>query len=194
MQHFTQERDETTPDEIWLLQHPPTFTQGQSGKEEYLLNPDDIPVINIDRGGQVTYHGPGQWVVYLLIDLRRRGLGVKQLVNRMEQSIITLLQGYGLEAQLRSGAPGVYIGNAKIASLGLRIKQGRSYHGLALNVDMDLEPFSRIVPCGLSGVSVTDMRQQDIDASLAEVGERLIMGLTIGKRRVRSITPISTHL
>ena len=140
MQHFTQTRDEHTGDEIWLLQHPPVFTQGQAGKAEHVLFPGDIPVVQVDRGGQVTYHGPGQLVVYLMIDVRRRGLGVRDLVSRIEQSLVDLLAGYGIQAAARPDAPGVYVDGAKIASLGLRIRRGCSFHGLALNLDMDMEP------------------------------------------------------
>lgn len=157
MQRFTDRRDEQTSDEIWLLQHPPVFTQGQAGKAEHVLFPGDIPVVQVDRGGQVTYHGPGQLVGYLLLDVRRSGLGVRDLVSRIEQSLIDLLASYGILANARSDAPGVYVEGAKIASLGLRIRHGCSFHGLSLNVDMDLEPFRRINPCGHAGLPMTQM-------------------------------------
>lgn len=176
MRRFTDTRNNDTPDEFWLLQHPPVFTQGQAGRAEHLLDTGDIPVVQVDRGGQVTYHGPGQWVVYLLIDLQRRQLGVRDLVSLIERSIIRLLAEYGIHASLQPGAPGVYVRGAKIASLGLRVRRGCSYHGLALNVDMDLEPFSRINPCGYAGLSVTSMAQlmTDGEPAMDAVGERLL--------------------
>ena len=155
MKDLTDSRTADDPDQLWLLQHPRVFTQGQAGKAEHLLAPGDIPVIQVDRGGQVTYHGPGQWVVYLMIDLRRRGWGVRKLVDTIERSIVLLLAEYGIDAAPRPEAPGVYVGGAKIASLGLRVRRGCSYHGLALNVDMDLEPFDRINPCGYRGLETT---------------------------------------
>jgi len=175
MRSFTDERGVDTPDELWLLQHPRVFTQGQAGKAEHVLAPGDIPVIQVDRGGQVTYHGPGQWVVYLLVDVRRRHMGVRSLVTLIEQSLVTLLAEYGIEALARADAPGVYVGDSKIASLGLRVRRGCSYHGLALNVDMDLEPFQRINPCGFEGLQVTSMAQcQSGQAvSMGRVGDRL---------------------
>lgn len=174
MQSFTDERGPETPDELWLLEHPPVYTLGQAGSPEHLLDPGDIPVIQIDRGGQVTFHGPGQLVAYLLIDLRRAGFGVKSLVNLLEQSVIDLLAGYGIESAARPDAPGVYVGEAKIAAIGLRVRRGCSFHGLALNVAMDLEPFSRINPCGYPGLAVTQIvnlgglskiRQVEVDLS-----------------------------
>lgn len=158
MQTFTNRRDAQTADEIWLLQHPPVYTLGLNGNPEHLLAPADIPVINIDRGGQVTYHGPGQLVVYPLIDLRRQSLGVRELVSALEQSIIDLATDYGIEANSRADAPGVYVDGRKLASLGLRIRRGCSYHGLAFNIDMDLEPFSRINPCGFEDLEVTQLK------------------------------------
>ena len=155
MQAFTDNRDADTPDELWLVEHPPVFTQGMNGKPEHLLDPGDIPVVPVDRGGQVTYHGPGQVVVYPLLDLRRRGLGVRDLVQRLEFGVIDLLAGYGIEAIGRRDAPGVYVYGRKIASLGLRVRHGCSYHGLSLNVNMDLAPFERINPCGYPGLEVT---------------------------------------
>ena len=157
MQEFTAQRDVSTADEIWFTQHNPVFTQGQAGREEHLLAPGDIPVVQTDRGGQVTYHGPGQLVGYLLFDLKARGLGPRTLVRGIEHSICRLLADYGIDAANRDDAPGVYVGGAKIASLGLRIRRGCSYHGLSLNVDMSLAPFVRINPCGLIGIEVTQI-------------------------------------
>lgn len=174
MQRFTDARDPLTADQIWLLQHPPVFTQGQAGKAEHLLLPGDIPVVKVDRGGQVTYHGPGQLVAYLLLDVRRLGFGVRELVSRIEQSLIALLASYGVEALAKPDAPGVYVDGAKIASLGLRIRNGRSFHGLALNVDMDLEPFRRINPCGYAGLAMTQLRDRVAGPlEFAEVSARL---------------------
>lgn len=179
MQTFTAARAGDTPDEIWLLQHPPVFTLGLAGKREHILCESAIPVIAIDRGGQVTYHGPGQVVAYLLLDLKRRGYGVRELVNRMEQAIIDLLAGYGIQAERRAKAPGVYVAGAKIAALGLRIKHGMSYHGLALNVDMDLGPFSHINPCGYEGLEVTQLSVLGIETSLEAVSRELAIRLEI---------------
>ncbi|MCF8179130.1 MAG: lipoyl(octanoyl) transferase LipB, partial [Sulfuritalea sp.] len=155
MQEFTATRGDDTADELWVCEHPPVFTQGLSGKPEHLLQDIGIPVVQIDRGGQITYHGPGQVVVYLLIDLRRRGIMVRELVRRIEQAVIDLLASYGINAERLEGAPGVYVGKAKIAALGLRIKHGCSYHGVSLNVDMDLAPYDAINPCGYEGMAVT---------------------------------------
>jgi len=158
MQAFTAAREAGTPDEFWILQHPPVFTQGQAGKADHLLAPGEIPVIPVDRGGQVTYHGPGQLVIYLLVDLARRELGTRALVTRIEESLVAALAGWGIAARPRQDAPGVYTEDGrKIASLGLRVRRQGSYHGLALNVDMDLEPFSRINPCGLAGMAMTQV-------------------------------------
>ncbi len=161
MLQFTQGRSEDTPDEIWLLQHQRVFSQGQAGKPEHVLFAGDIPVIQSDRGGQVTYHGPGQLVVYLMIDIKRKGWGPRELVSAIEDAIVTTLKDYDIDSAPKQEAPGVYvqqaIGDAKIASLGLRIKQGRSFHGLAINVDMDMEPFQRINPCGYAGMAMTQM-------------------------------------
>ena len=175
MQRFTDERKlvPDTQDEVWLVQHPPVFTQGQAGKAEHLLLPGDIPVVKSDRGGQVTYHGPGQLVAYLMLDVRRLGYGVRELVTRMEQCLIDLLASYGVSAAAKADAPGVYVGGAKIASLGLRIRNGCSFHGLALNVDMDLEPFRRINPCGYAGLAMTQLRDHAGPIEFAEVGARL---------------------
>ena len=176
MKTLTDARGENTPDELWLLQHPPVFTQGQAGRAEHLLAPGDIPVIQVDRGGQVTYHGPGQWVVYLMVDLRRRGLGVRDLVDMIERSIVALLAEYRIEAAPDPAAPGVYVAGEKIASLGLRVRRGCSYHGLSLNVDMDLEPFRRINPCGHAGLRVTSMATllPDRLIDMESVGRRLL--------------------
>ncbi|HHY3010281.1 TPA: lipoyl(octanoyl) transferase LipB [Enterobacter ludwigii] len=159
MHDFTDSRDDTTPDEIWLVEHLPVFTQGQAGKAEHLLMTGDIPVIQSDRGGQVTYHGPGQQVMYVLLNLKRRKLGVRELVTLLEQTVVNTLAEYGIEAHPRSDAPGVYVGESKICSLGLRIRKGCSFHGLALNINMDLTPFQRINPCGYAGMEMTQMRQ-----------------------------------
>ena len=176
MQAFTDSRDAQTPDELWLLQHPRVFTQGQAGKAEHVLAPADIPVIQVDRGGQVTYHGPGQWVLYLLVDLRRSKLGVRDLVTLIERSIVLLLAEYGIVGKPRADAPGVYVDGDKIAALGLRVRHGCSYHGLSLNVDMDLEPFQRINPCGHKGLQVTSMASLLPQATLdvEGIGRRLL--------------------
>ncbi len=175
MQRFTDARGERTPDELWLLEHPPVFTLGQAGKPHHLLAETNIPVIRIDRGGQITYHGPGQIVMYALIDLRRRGIGVRQFVSLLEEAVIAVLEDLGLRASRRADAPGVYVDGAKIASLGLRIRRGCSYHGVALNVDLDLAPFELINPCGFPGLPVTRIKdfgvslpRQTIAASLAK--------------------------
>jgi len=173
MRAFTDGRTQDTPDELWLLQHPPVFTLGQAGRAEHLLDPGEIPVIQTDRGGQVTYHGPGQLVAYLLVDLRRGGLGVKGLVHLLEGAVIGLLAGYGIEAEARANAPGVYVAGAKIASLGLRVRRGCSYHGLSLNVDMDLTPFLRINPCGHPGLAVTQLADLGGPKDLRLVGDAL---------------------
>lgn len=174
MRDLTAARDATTADEIWLLEHPPVFTQGQAGKPEHVLAAGDIPVVQVERGGQVTYHGPGQLVVYLMLDIRRLDLGVRELVSAMERSLVGLMASYGIAAAARADAPGVYVGSAKIASLGLRIRRGCSFHGLALNVDMDMQPFQRINPCGYAGLAMTQLRDHMIGAPvMLEVGQRL---------------------
>ena len=176
MTDFTNQRTPETPDELWLVEHPPVFTQGQAGKPEHLLLPGDIPVIQTDRGGQVTYHGPGQLVAYPLLDLRRLKLGVRDLVSAIEQTIVATLAVYGIEAYPKPDAPGVYVAGDKIASLGLRVRRGCSFHGLALNVDMDLEPFQRINPCGYEGLAMTQMRDLLPEPPvLAEVQDQLVM-------------------
>lgn len=158
MRAFTDTRTDATTDELWCVQHPPVFTQGQAGKAEHVLAPGDIPVIAVDRGGQVTYHGPGQIVIYPLVDLRRLHIGARELVTRIEQAIVTTLKPLGIDAYPRADAPGVYVEGRKIASLGLRIRKGCSFHGLSLNVDMDLSPFQRINPCGYAGLQMTQVR------------------------------------
>jgi len=173
MQRFTDGRGRDAEDEAWLVQHAPVFTQGQSGKPEHLLLPGNIPVVQVDRGGQVTYHGPGQLVAYLMLDVRRLGFGVRELVTRIEHSLIELLASYGVTAVARPDAPGVYVDGAKIASLGLRIRNGCSFHGLALNVDMDLEPFRRINPCGYAGLAMTQLSDHAGPIEFAEVSARL---------------------
>jgi lipoyl(octanoyl) transferase len=173
MRAFTDARTHASDDELWLLQHPPVFTLGQAGRPEHILAPGAIPVVQTDRGGQVTYHGPGQLIAYLLLDLRRAGLGVKGLVHLLEQAVIDLLAEVGIEAQARPDAPGVYVAGAKIASLGLRVRRGCSYHGLALNVDMDLGPFSRINPCGYPGLAVTQLADLGGPRDLELVGTGL---------------------
>lgn len=181
MQAFTRERSSDTPDELWLLQHHPVFTQGQAGKPEHVLDAHDIPVVQSDRGGQVTYHGPGQLIVYFLLDVRRRGIGVRDLVDLIELSILDLLLGYGIQGELRRSAPGVYVNGRKIAALGLRIRKGCSLHGLSLNIDMDLAPFGWINPCGYEGLEATqlaDLLGRRGDATLfAEASERLVGAL-----------------
>lgn len=174
MRSFTAERDERTADEIWLLQHPRVFTQGQAGKPEHLLAPGDIPVVQVERGGQVTYHGPGQLVAYLMLDLRRQKLGVRELVTAMERALVDVLASYGVEAAPKADAPGVYVDGDKIASLGLRVRNGCSFHGLALNVDMDMSPFQRINPCGYAGLKMVQLRDLlETPPSLDEVAQRL---------------------
>jgi lipoyl(octanoyl) transferase len=187
MREFTRTRDERTPDELWLLQHPPVFTLGLAGRRDHLLAPGRIPVVGTERGGQVTYHGPGQVIAYPLVDLRRLGIGVKELVFRIEQSIIQTLDGFGLDGRRVAGAPGVYVplpggegrfaGVAKIAALGIKISRGCSYHGLSLNVAMDLEPFTRIDPCGYPGLRTVDFAALGVVADPVEVAQRLALRL-----------------
>lgn len=174
MQHFTDHRDEHTPDEIWVVEHNPVFTQGQAGKEEHLLFTGDIPVVKVDRGGQVTYHGPGQIVMYPMLDLRRRKMGVRELVTHIENAIIATLAEHHIKAAAKPDAPGVYVNDAKIASLGLRVRKGCSFHGLSLNVDMDLEPFLRINPCGYAGLQMIQCRDFAPTEQFAPVKQQLI--------------------
>jgi lipoyl(octanoyl) transferase len=177
MQAFTDTRTATTPDEVWLLEHPPVYTLGRNGKQEHLLDTGSIPVIRSDRGGQVTYHGPGQLVVYTLLDLKRRQLGVQSLVNRLEQAVIELLAEHSISAQRQHKAPGVYVDGRKIAALGLRVRKGCSFHGLSLNVNMDLTPFKHINPCGYQGLQVTQLTDLGIDATPASISKPLLAHL-----------------
>ena len=174
MQDFTAQRDAATPDELWLVEHPPVYTLGQAGKAEHLLHVTDIPLVKIDRGGQITYHGPGQVVGYLLLDLHRRGLKVREMVNLLEQALIDCIADYGLDARRKDGVPGVYIDDAKVAALGLRVKNGCSYHGLSLNVDMDLTPFTWINPCGYSGLQTIQLKDFGVTEGPDEVATRLL--------------------
>ena len=174
MQGFTDKRDDTVPDEIWFCEHEPVFTLGINAAEEHLLAPGDIPVVQIDRGGQVTYHGPGILMVYPLIDLRRANIGVRDLVTALEQSTVDLAAEHGIEAAADPQAPGVYVANAKLASVGLRIRRGCSFHGMALNVNADLEPFSRINPCGFQDLEMTDLRRLGGEGDLAVIREKLL--------------------
>jgi lipoyl(octanoyl) transferase len=173
MKDFTDARDQSSSDELWITEHVPVFTQGQNGKPEHLFDTGDIPVIQIDRGGQVTYHGPGQLVLYCLLDLNRLGLGVRSLVTRIELSIIEFLASYGIESRARKDAPGVYVDAAKISALGLRIRKGCCYHGLSLNIDMDLTPFSGINPCGFEGLAVTQMMDFGVTLDVEQAGREL---------------------
>lgn len=177
MQAFTAQRVADTPDELWLLEHPPVYTLGQAGRREHLIEATAIPVVPVDRGGQITYHGPGQVVAYVLADLHRRGYGIRELVNRMEQAVIDLLAVHDVAAQRLAGAPGVYVDGAKIAALGLRVKHGCTYHGLALNVDMNLGPFAAINPCGYVGMPVTQCHDLGVNLSPAEAGQALARAL-----------------
>jgi lipoyl(octanoyl) transferase len=176
MQALTDSRNENSADELWLVQHPPVFTQGQAGKAEHVLAPGNIPVIQVDRGGQVTYHGPGQIVAYPLVDIRRKGIGVREFVNRIEETIIGVLAHYGVKGERIAGAPGIYVNGDKVASLGLRVRRGCTFHGLAFNVDMDLEPFQRINPCGFSGLQVTQLSALT-PVDYQEVENRLVESL-----------------
>ena len=171
MQQFTETRDEHTDDELWLLEHESVFTLGMNGDRAHLLAPGDIPVVQIDRGGQVTYHGPGQLVVYPLIDVRRADLGVRELVTALERAVIDLAARHGIRAECRAGSPGVYVDNRKLASVGLRIRRGGSYHGLALNVNMDLEPFRRINPCGYAGLEMTQLAELGAPSELEQTAQ-----------------------
>ena len=174
MQNFTDTRGESTADEIWFVEHPPVFTMGLNASEEHLLAPGDIPVVQIDRGGQVTFHGPGQLMVYPLIDLRRSNIGVRNLVTALEQSVVDLAADYNIEAESRAEAPGVYVAGDKLASVGLRIRRGSSFHGMALNVDVDLEPFTRINPCGYAELQMTDLNRLNVSLDLESAAEKLL--------------------
>jgi len=191
MQDFTNTRDETTPDEIWFTEHDSVFTLGLNTAPEHLLAPGDIPVIQIDRGGQVTYHGPGQLMIYPLIDLRRAGLGVRDLVTALEQSVVDLAADYGIDAASRDDAPGVYVDDVKLASVGLRIRRGASFHGMALNADVDLEPFSRINPCGYEGLELTDLTRLGADSDLGIVRDRLLPHLLRHLRLDQALSSLS---
>lgn len=173
MLDFTARRSDESRSEIWIVEHPPVFTLGQAGKAEHLLEPGEIPVVQSDRGGQVTYHGPGQLVCYLLLDLRELNMGIRSLVHNIEEAVIALLHAYGIPASRRKGAPGVYVNDAKIAAIGLRVKRQCTYHGLSLNVDMDLRPFSAINPCGYPGLAVTDMAAHGVDMDVKAAGDEL---------------------
>jgi len=173
MKNFTQVRDANTEDELWIVEHPSVFTQGISGKAEHLLENSDIPVVNTDRGGQITYHGPGQLIIYCLIDLKRLGIGVKKMVSLIEISIMELLAKHQIESHLKTGAPGVYVDGAKIAALGLKVKNGRTYHGLSLNIDMELSAFAQINPCGYQGLKVTQLSDLTDNISLNSIANEL---------------------
>ncbi|MET0000400.1 octanoyltransferase [Candidatus Thiodiazotropha endoloripes] len=188
MQAFTDKRTPNTADQLWLLQHPAVFTLGQAGKPEHILNPGDIPIVNSDRGGQVTYHGPGQLIAYTMIDLRRARLGVRGLVTHLESAVIGLLAKYAIQANASKDAPGVYIDGAKVASLGLRVRKGCSYHGLSLNIDMDLEPFTRINPCGYPGLAVTQLTELGVKSDLPSLGRELAQQLAEGLGYTLSFT------
>ena len=174
MRRFTDERTGDTQDEIWFTEHPPVFTLGLNAAPEHVLAPGDVPVVNVDRGGQVTYHGPGQLMIYPLIDLRRAGLGVRDTVTALETAVIVLLRDLGVTAECRANAPGVYVDDRKIASVGLRVRRGATYHGMALNVGMDLEPFNRINPCGYQGLEVIDMRSLGLEQSLDQARDAVL--------------------
>ncbi|HRD68627.1 MAG TPA: lipoyl(octanoyl) transferase LipB [Legionella sp.] len=174
MKTFTINRTETTPDELWFLQHHPVYTQGQAGKSEHILNSSAIPIVQSDRGGQITYHGPGQLVVYVLMDLRRRNLGIRTLVSQLERVIISVLEFYNIHAEVRCGAPGVYTKEKKIASIGLRVKNGCTYHGIALNVDMDLKPFLGINPCGFAQLEMTQISHFHSTVNVEDVSQRFL--------------------
>ncbi|MCV2883966.1 lipoyl(octanoyl) transferase LipB [Aestuariibacter sp. AA17] len=189
MQAYTDTRQASNPDEIWLVEHDPVFTQGQAGKEEHLLMPGDIPVVQVDRGGQVTYHGPGQQMLYILLNMKRRKIGVRQLVTALESCVVNVLKEYDIEAYPKADAPGVYVDEKKICSVGLRIRRGCSFHGLALNVNMDLSPFLRINPCGYQGLEMVDCATLSGPTSLNEAGIKLVdhlcllLGITVKEFR-----------
>ena len=177
MKEFTDARDENTTDELWIVNHPPVYTLGQAGKAEHLLEQTEIPVINTDRGGQITYHGPGQLVIYTLLNLKRRKLGIRALVSLLEKSVIALLNDYGIQAEADPKAPGIYINGAKICAIGLRVRRGCSFHGLALNVDMDLSPFESINPCGYPGMKVTQLKALNPHVKIETVSKELVAHL-----------------
>jgi len=194
MQALTDNRDEQTVDELWLLQHPRVFTQGQAGKAEHLLMPGDIPVIQVDRGGQVTYHGPGQLVVYFMLDIKRLGIGVRNLVTAIEESTVNTLAHFGVESAAKPDAPGVYIDGTKVASLGLRVRRGCSFHGLAINVDMDLEPFNRVNPCGYAGMVMTQVAHH-AEVTLEQVADQFVTEFckAVGYTQIQREAPEMTH-
>ena len=185
MQAFTETRNDSTPDELWFTEHPPVFTLGMNASREHVLAPGDIPVVQIDRGGQVTYHGPGQLMIYPLIDLRRAKIGIRDLVCGLEKSVVRLAAEYDIEAHGRRDAPGVYVGDIKLASIGLRVRRGASYHGMALNIDVDLEPFSRINPCGYENLQLTDLARLGGSSSLDEVQEKIV-AIVLDELRMQS--------
>lgn len=193
MQHYTDERDNDSPDELWVLEHDPVFTQGQAGKAEHLLAPGEIPVVKVDRGGQVTYHGPGQLVVYFLLDIRRLKIGVRQLVSHIEDTIVDLMAEYGVTAAARPDAPGVYVDNQKLCSLGLRIRKGCSFHGLALNVNMDLSPFLRINPCGYAGMQMVQCSDLSGPQTVAEAAAKVtqLFAQRIGYTAIQNSTGLN---
>ena len=191
MREFTDARGPDTPDELWLVEHDPVFTQGLAGKPEHLLAPGDIPVVQTDRGGQVTYHGPGQVVAYPLLDLKRLGVGVRCLVDRLEQAVIDVLADLGIEGQRRERAPGVFVGQAKIASIGLKVRRDCTYHGVAFNIDMDLRPFARINPCGFAGLDMVDLRSLNGSANWNQAAEALSTSISRLLGYHRSILPSS---
>ena len=194
MQDFAETRATDTPDALWLLNHEPVFTQGKNGRAEHLLAPGDIPVVPIDRGGQVTYHGPGQIMAYVMVDLRRLGIGIRSLVTALEDAMVGTLAGYDIEAYAKPDAPGVYVGAAKIGSIGLRVRRGTSYHGLALNVDMDLDPFQRIDPCGYHGLRMTQVGDlggpRDLDTVADDLSAQLCRALKVDAAPQLSAAPI----
>ncbi len=192
MQEFTNTRSATTPDEIWFTEHPPVFTLGLNASPEHLLAPGNIPVVQVDRGGQVTYHGPGQLMIYPLIDLKRAGLGVRDLVTGLEQCIVDLVAEFGVKALARKDAPGVYVQQQKIASVGLRIRRGASFHGMALNIDVDLEPFSRINPCGFSDLEVTNLRSLGIENERDEI-QSIVQGNLLRHLRLQREKIVSDY-
>ena len=195
MQSFTDNRTAKTLDELWLVEHPSVFTQGQAGKEEHLLMPGDIPVVKVDRGGQVTYHGPGQLVAYFLIDLRRKKVGVRELVTHIENTVINTLAAFNIASAARADAPGVYVGSEKICSLGLRVRKGCSFHGLALNINMDLSPFQRINPCGYQGMQMTQVSDHGGPVDFNVIEQQLIQELValMGYEHVELITEADNH-
>lgn len=183
MQTFTAQRNKTTDDELWLLEHPPVFTQGIKGKDEHILQLGNIPLVNTDRGGQITYHGPGQLIAYTLFDLKRHGIGIRKMVSRLENSVISILADLGIDGQSRKDAPGVYVDNRKIAALGLRVKRGACYHGLSFNIAMDLKPFSDINPCGYQGMEVIDLKTLGVEMTMEQAKKQFISAFEMQMRQ-----------